>query len=410
MRVLIGIALLASAPEASAQEAGQKILVLPYQPIYRSVAQKKAQTATDLLNKELSQKEGIQVIRGAVSEEKVAASLDEAKKLSSDAERAEGDRRIGEAIDLRRSAIGSMEKNAGAIANAVDYLLAHHHLARALMWAGDDKEANATLEVAARMEPNLDLPSDQFSRLYRKWFKRASEKALRDPPGTLLVKCGLPGAKISLDGREMDVAPVLLKKAIPGKHLITAVVDGVPPAGSIVTIGSKGKDEHVIAFGSTMGGDAVGAVAEAIAQNELPSKAIASAVQAGRDASAQFVVLGGMAKSEAHFRVHTFVIDVAKAAVKPLDVVNFDLDLLTAESDVLRIVRGIQGAVTTFDGTQKDVGKIEESIRAQSTVNEVVAAPSTFDRRKPVGDEKKKERDIFKPLKGGKYIIKDEEE
>jgi hypothetical protein len=409
--ILATAALLLFAPTAQADE-GRKVLVLPYQPIYRSVEQTKAQTATDLLNKELSTKEGMSVVRGAVADEKEAASsLEEANKLQQEADQAEKERRIDDAISLRKKSIESMEKNAAAIADAETYLLAHHLLARSLMWAAQDKEAKDALSIVARMDPNMDLAADQFSRLYRKWFKAAAEEALRLRPATLTVRSTLPGAKISLDGREMDVAPVKLKKAVPGKHLITASIDGVPPAGAIVTIDDKKEGEFTISFAATRGGNAVGHVAEAIAQNELPTKAVQSAVQAGRDASAKYVVVGGMAKADDHFRVHTFVVDVEKSAVKPLEVVKFDLDLLTAESDVLRIVRGIEGSVAQFAGGQNEVKRIEDNLKVQSTVNEVIAAPTFASARTKKADAKKDDkRQIFKPLKESNVKIKDEEE
>jgi hypothetical protein len=409
---VLAATLIAASTDGEAAD-GKKVLVLPYQPIYRSVEQHKASTATELLNKELASKEGMAVIRGAVSGDKAAAaSLDDAAKLSKEADQAEVERRIDDAIALRKKSIESMEKNASAIADASDYLLAHHYLARALMWAAQDKEAKDTLAVAARMDPTLELPGDQFSRLYRRWFKAAADDALKQRPATLTVKSTLPGAKIMLDGREMDVAPVRLKKAVPGKHLISAAIDGVPPAAAIVTIDEKKDGEVTISFGATMGGDAVGRVAESIAQNELSSKAVQSAVQAGKDASAKYVVLGGMAKADDHFRVHTFVIDVEKSSVKPLEVVKFDLDLLTAESDVLRIVRSIEGSVAEFAGGQPEVKKIEDKLKVQSTVNEVIAAPSftTRNDRAKKDDKKDDKRQVFRALKEGKVKIKDEEE
>ena len=48
-------------------------------------------------------------------------------------------------------------------------------------------------------------------------------------PGARLaaaIRLALPGARITLDGRLMDVAPVLLTKAVPGKHLLGATIDG----------------------------------------------------------------------------------------------------------------------------------------------------------------------------------------
>src|SRR5436853_5434469 len=56
-----------SSDEPEAKRDGAKVLVLPYQAIYRSVPQKKLDTATGLLQKELDQIGGLAIVRGAVA-------------------------------------------------------------------------------------------------------------------------------------------------------------------------------------------------------------------------------------------------------------------------------------------------------------------------------------------------------
>lgn len=399
------------APEA--EKTGEKVLVLPYQPIFRSVEQRKVATATNLLNKELQQKDGLVVIRGAVSNGHAteAPTLDEMKAAKKGAEEAEKNRDIVAAIAARKKVIAAYEKSAGAIEEPSDYILAHHQLARAQMWSANDAEAKKTLDTAARMDPAFELPGDQFSRLYRRWFAAAATAALKDKTGELFVKSGLPGAKIYLDGREMDVAPVVLQNTVPGKHLLIAVVEGVPQYGGIVDVKGGKKTTFTVSFGGSVGGDSVGDVADAIAANAMPKDAVKSAVKAGKSAGAKYVVAGGLAKDEDHFNVHTMVVNVDSGAVQHLRVVPFDLELLTAEADVFQIVGAIDESVKAFKGSPA-VATIEKRIRTQSTVNEVDAAPAKIDRRGRIKskDEKDKPRVIFKPLKGGSIIIKDEEE
>lgn len=397
---------------AAAEKSGDKVLVLPYQPIFRSVEQKKVATATNLLNKELGQKDGLVIIRGAVANGSGATppTLDAVKAALAAAEKAEASRDIEAAITARRDVIAQMEKSAGALEDPEDYILAHHQLARALMWAAQDAPAKKVLDEAARMGPSFELPVKEYSRLYRRWFRDIAKKVVDDKRGELFVKSGLPGAKVFLDGREMDVAPVLLQKTVPGKHLLTAMVDGVPTYGGVVDVKSGKKTTFTVSFGGSVGGDSVGDVADAIAANALPSSAVKSAVQAGKAAGAKFVVAGGMAKDEDHFNVHTMVVDVNKASVKHLKVVDFDLELLTAEADVFQIVAAVDEAVKKFDGAPS-LKTIENRIRSQSTINEVDASPAKVERRrKKVKTDKDGKRRVFKPLKGGSIIIKDEEE
>jgi len=145
------------------------VLVLPYEGVYRSVPQEMLDAATRLLQKEMDAQDGLQVIRGAVAGVDVEVpSLEPAKGASAGADEAETARDVAAAITRRQSAIAAFEKNAGALEDALPYVQAHHELARTQMLAGDDAAAKATIEVAARLAPVLDLDPRRFPRLYRR--------------------------------------------------------------------------------------------------------------------------------------------------------------------------------------------------------------------------------------------------
>lgn len=412
-------------PAAAAQQGGTSpqvvktgplVLVLPFQPIYRSVPQAKIQMANELLAKELNQKDTINVLRGGVAKggsEARGPTLEAAQKLGEEAARAEATHDGAKAIELRRRVLEELEKNAPA-ADPDTFVGAHHLLARAYMWSGQDEKAQELIETAARMRPGFTLPPGDYSRLYRKWARKAAEKVMAEKPTELLVKSGLPGAAITLDGRPMDVAPVLLEKVVPGRHLLGARVEGVPPYAKVIDVKPGKRSEVMVAFDDITGGSAVGAVSDAIAENAIPRKAVESAAQAGKEAGAAFVVTGALVKDNDRFHVHTYVVDVAKVQIKALDVVDFDLEMLTSESDVLRVVQNINATVSGFGSGESSVPMIEKRARAQTTVNQVSAAPTITaeDVRRPgeVAKTKEDKRPIFKPLKGTKVEIKDEEE
>ncbi len=412
--------LLVTPAQATESNEGKKtkVLILPYQPIFLSVPQKTVQKATKLLNKELGQKETLEVVRGAVSDNATGGpSLEEAQKLLKEAAKLEAEREISAAITARQKALKLMKDNASAIKDANDFLVATHELARALMWAARDKEAASLIDQAARMAPNFKPEPQNFSRYYRKKFNKAAQKAVRSKPGKLMVKSALPGAKIFLDGREMEIAPVLLRGAVPGRHLLTARLEGVPQAAAFVDIKAGKQTEVTMRFGNTRGGAEVGQVAEAIADNKISSKAFTSAVKAGKSAGADFVVAGALSKAEDHYRVHTYVINVAKGAMQKMDEVKFDLDMLTAESDVLRVVRGVEESLGKFSGSMKQLATIEKRMRRpRSVVNRALARPEFVatnsgknnGRRGPLKAGGRKA--VLKPLKGSRIQIKDEED
>ncbi len=400
----------AAAPKPNAT----RILVLPYQAIYRSVPQKKLASASDLLFKELGQKEDVAIVKGAVNTdgEQKGPSLDTAKVALAEAEKAEGDKRIDDAIAHWQKGILAMEANAAAVADASEYIAAHHRLARAFMWSGRDKEAQDTLAVVARMSPAFELPKAEFSRLYRRWHTEATNAFAKDKPGQITVSSALPGAKVSIDGRAMpETAPLLLDKVVPGKHLVRVEVPEVTPFGAVVTVTAGGNAQLRATFGNTLGGSSVGQVTDAIAENALPTPAVDSAAAAGKAADAKFVILGAMAKDEDKFRVHTFAVEVATGKIAKLDAIAFDLDLLTAEADVLKIANAVHGAIAAFPAGERAIAQVEPRIRSQSTVTKVDASPEMVARAGEAGPKKDKgPRQVLKALKGGTVKIKDEED
>ena len=398
----------------AAQPAGVPLLVLPYQPILRSVKQAKAQQATEYLTKELSNTDGLTVMQGGVATDQASeASLDAAVALQKKADDAEKNKNIAEAIKLHRQAIAEFEKNAAAMTDIAVYIQAHHRLARAMMWSGDDAAAKAMIDMAARLDPTAELKADMYSRLYRRWFTETAQKVVRDRPGDLLVKSVLPGASIELDGREMNVAPVLINRVLPGKHLLIAKVEGVPPFGAVVNVKSQKKTEFVVNFAGVLGGVEVGDVADAIAQNGLPKTAVQKAVAAGKNAGARFVVAGGLASDRVgnDLNVYTFVVNVKGGQVKALNPVDFDSEMLTAESDVIRVVRQVDAAVKGFDASAQMIAMIEKRTAgfATTTLNQVNGAPPRRSQRAQ-RQRKNGPRKVFKALEGGTIRIKDEEE
>lgn len=393
-----------------AAPAGPTVLVLPYQPIFRTVEQEKALKVTKYLDDAIT--EDLNVIRGGIADENAKSpSLEAASAAQKAASEAEARKDIEAAIAKRREVLAAMEANASALDDADQYVDALHHLARALMWAGQDAEAKAVMADAARMSPSFKLEPSDFSRLYRKWFLDIAKKVVKEKPGELLVKSVLPGATILLDGREMDVAPVLLQKAVPGKHLLGAQVQGVPPYKAIVEVKPGQKTDFRVTFGGTVGGAEVGEVTEAISTNSVSKAAVKAAVQAGKNAGADFVVAGGMSRGENNFKTHTFVVDVKSGKMQPLEVVDLDFELLTAEADIIRVARMVEDAMKSFSAPKPMIAMIDARVSGKTTINTVDARPDTSvlsGRRTTKSRSKDGKRRVFRAIKGGKIKIKED--
>ncbi|MBI2372385.1 MAG: PEGA domain-containing protein [Deltaproteobacteria bacterium] len=392
------------------EETGTKVLVLPYQAIYRSVPQERLDEATRLLQSELDRRDGVIVVKGAQAQNAAAPTLDVARQATSEADKAEAEKRADDAVREREAAVAAYDASPSAIEAFDEYLTALHALARAHTLRGDDDRAKATIEVAARMVPTFLPPATSYSRIHRRWSEAIGKKVPGELPGELLVNSALPGAQIWLDGRSMEVAPVLIQKVLPGKHVVRATVEGVPAFGAIVTVQPGKKTELLATFSGTAGGDSVGRVTDAISINALPPEAILSAATAGKDSGAAFVVFGAMAKAENRYTLHTYVVSVAEAKLSALEVASFDLDMLTAESDVLKIVRAANGRIESFTKPEPSVAKIEPKLRPESTIKTVSGAPQVYGAPAQIkGPIRTTPRGPIRSLSGSTVEIKDEE-
>jgi tetratricopeptide (TPR) repeat protein len=400
-------------PPAGAAPTRAKVLVLPFQAVFRSVDQKKLNRATEYLFKELGQKNDVEIVRGAAggAAEGAGPSLAGAEQAVAAAEAHEKERRYDQAIAEWQKAVAAFEANAPAITTPAPYYEAQLRLARAYFTVAKDKESDATLEVVMRMAPGHELARTTYSRLFRKNAKRHADKVLAEKPGKLLVKSALPGANVTLDGRPMQVAPVLLDRVVPGKHLVVATVPGVPPFGAFVVVESGKQAEVRSSFAGTVGGSSVGKVADALSENTLAKDTVEAAAAAGKEAGAAFVTFGAMAAEDDGFRVHTFVVDVGTKKVHAIEKQKFDLELLTAESEVLRIVNAMRATYGAFPASAvAQVGTVDGSIKTASVVTTVDASPSVTTAATAAKGPAKADgpRRVIKTAKDNGVKIKDE--
>ena len=399
----------------NAAEASTRILLVPALPIYRAVEQAKADTVTDLFAKELEATGGLVVVRAGVAKTESAPSdASVIQTLRAEAGAKEQDNDIMAAIAARERVIEKMLEHAEAQAGDGDLVLAFHELGRAQMWAGHDADAHATLLQAARMNPSFAVPPTQFSRLYQAWFARATTEAGALKRGQLVVRSVIPGARIALDGRTLGVAPIHINDVISGKHFISAIGEGVQSIAQSVEIAPGDVTEFVATFGETVGGRSVGPLSDAVMDNQISAKTVADAVAAGKQEDASFVALAGITKDEERMKVHGYVVDVEAARISPLEVVALDLDLLTAESDVLRIVRALSKQIRERAEGAKEIGNIDPRAIRANIVSEV-SARRTESGTERAGRAGKKgnprgQREVYGPLNRGSVSIKDDDE
>jgi len=215
-------------------------------------------------------------------------------------------------------------------------------------------------------------------REWRKWVdttlgERLTLEVVLEPEaaatGTLMVTSNAPGARVSVDGKEMGVAPVLAPKLAPGAHRVEVAADGYHPDSVTVRVQGGVALKVVVALEPT--------------EAALASKA--GTMQVITEPAGAEVLVDGMSQGPAPVKVVGLASGVhlaeareegyqdaeARAEVKAGEVVTVKLTLkekvIAPRTGSIRVESAVKGARVFVDG--KEVGS------APRTVQGVLAGP-----------------------------------
>jgi tetratricopeptide (TPR) repeat protein len=330
-----------------------KVLVLPYQPMGKSVPPELTEQATVVIAKEMAQG-GLTIIRADDVAEAAAkptatrrtqdaptgdpAAGNKAEELISRAKDFVEESEFNKAIKELKDAVRLLEENGDAVADLRLLPEAYLQLGVAHFRNGDEDEADEMLNKAVHLDPERTLDAADYPPIFIRVFDRARFNVLRRPRAMIEVKAS-KGAQVLFDGRNMGKAPVHLKEALPGNHWIRVERPGEPV--QVKKISVKGSRTIVVEFegGESSGADAspgVG-VLGAIAGNELGKDQVAQLKAAGSRAGADFVMIGGIFKTDTAWNLRTLYISVKDGSVGRLADIAFDLDMLSAEIEVYKL-------------------------------------------------------------------------
>ncbi|MCK6549494.1 PEGA domain-containing protein, partial [Myxococcota bacterium] len=354
-RALAAAALVAGCFIAPSTGFAAKVLVLPYQPMGKGVPQDLAEQATVVITKEMAQG-GLTVIQAddvgesapKPAPEKTKGPTDaptgdpnagkKAEDLLAKAKEAMDDSEFAGAIKHLRAAVKLLEDNGDAVPDLRVLSEAYLQLGVAHFRNGDEDDGDDMLNKAVHLDPDRKLEASDYPPIFIRVYERARFNVLRRPRASIEVKAA-KGAQVLFDGRNAGKAPVLLKDALPGNHWIRIERPGEPVQVKKVAIKS-GRTVTIEFDGS--GADkpeaapAVG-VLGAIAQNELTKDHVAQIKAAGARAGADFVMVGGIYKTDTAYMIRTVYVASKDGTVGRLADIAFDLDMLSAEVEVYKL-------------------------------------------------------------------------
>lgn len=342
-----------------------KVLVLPYQCMGKGVPTDLAEQATVVITKEIAQGE-LTVIRAddvADSGDKPAAPKDrrsadaptgdpaagaKAEELIARAKEAMEESEFGAAVKHLKAAVKLLEENGDAVADLRLLPEAYLQLGVAHFRDGNEDEGDDMLNKAVHLDPDRKLDPADYPPLFIRVFDRARFNVLRRPRANIEVKAA-KGAQVLLDGRNMGKAPIVLKDALPGNHWIRVERPGAEV--QVKKISVKGSRTVVVELDGGEGeapqeGSSVG-VLGAIAQNEVTRDHLSQLKAAGARAGADFVMFGGIYKTDTAYNIRTAYVAVADGTMGRLVDIAFDLDMLSAEIEVYKLAEDARAQATS---------------------------------------------------------------
>lgn len=396
---------LAGAPSIA---SAAKILVLPYQCLGKGVPPDLAEQATVVITKEMAQG-GLTIIRADdVAEEatkketgtrRVAdapvgdpSAGTKAEELIAKGKEAVEQEETGAAIRDLKNAVRLLEENGDAVPDLRLLSEAYLQLGIAFFRDGNEDQGDEMLSKAVHLTPDREISDKEYPNLFVTVYNRARFNVLRRPRATIEVKA-TKGAQVLFDGRNMGKAPLILKEALPGNHWIRVERPG--EAVQVKKIAVKANRTMSVEFeGASEGGAEATAsvgVLGAIQGNELGRDHLGQLKAAGSRAGADYVMLGGIYKTDTAYLIRTAYIAVKDGSVGRLADIAFDLDMLSAEIEVYKLAEDAKkqanGGLTNATNEDRFVVAPQFKVKAaaggrapskeETKVAQVIAAPPT---------------------------------
>ena len=321
------------------------VVVAPYAPLH-GVSGALAARVTALVTGELSGRDSLRLTEATGSSKKIARAAPDFGPVLSRARAALGEgrdlslqKKPAQAANVLALAVAALASRPGAIDAEGGKLLAElmESLAVERMASSDEDGADAAVAALVRLAPDRAAPVGSFPAGFLREFKTVQRRTLGQTRGTIRVSAarGSGQAHVSLDGRPLHAAPVLIKDVPPGDHFLRVERGGEIWAERVSVLAGA---EVAIApqLGDRLPGPA-GDLLAALQTGELDRAALAKAGKLAKAARAEAVIFGAVARQGDGFTVRSFAYFARSGRLLQLAVMSLDGELLGGSLEVLRV-------------------------------------------------------------------------
>jgi hypothetical protein len=335
-----------------------KVLVVPFQPLDEGMPDDLGEQTTAVVARELANGDltvqraddlGAAPARAPRPEKPADAPRGDpsagakAEALISQAKESVDDADLEKAAKSLEKAVKLLEDNADALPDL--RLLPEAYLQAGVVYFQDGREddGDELLNKAVHLDPERRLDPADYPPVFIRVYDRARFNVLRRPRARIEVKAP-QGSSVFLDGRNVGKAPVNLEEALPGVHWIRVERPGEPVL--VRKVDARSKQTTVVELGAPAAPADEAPAADAaagIAANQVAAEHVAQLRAAGTKAGADLVLFGGIYRTDTAYEVRTALLSVKDGAVGKVQAVSFDLDFLTAELEVFKLVSDVKG-------------------------------------------------------------------
>ncbi len=364
-----------------------KIYVFPYQPVFKGVPKEVTSQAGDLLKNEIKQSSEVQLQKGPIFIPEAVAS--EVKPLS--------DKDLKKAVKLyqkgvkqyeslqlqkaRKSFTAALKKYESSLALLKDF----NPVVETLLMLSvcnyrldKENEGAKMLVKVIRLRPDLVLDPAKYPPMFRNTMKSIRKRLLRKTRGELEVVANSDGATVFFDGKKVGTSPLLLKDLVPGEHYLRVEKDGLQTFASKVMIMPTKKVRIAAVLGGVKKATGpLGQIAEGLRSNTISPAVLKTIRKQGKEIGADFVVVGGIAKVGQNYKIGSYLVNVKKATVCPMQKIEFDPDLLGASVEVFNMASDMVKKIEGCPKPQKAPFRVvQTAVKKKTSIKAVAVGPA----------------------------------
>lgn len=259
------------------------------------------------------------------------------------------------AVKQLQAALELYEEGIASV-NEIDALaLTLGYLGAASFALGYDGDAKDWYRRLIALQPDAE-PLDSYPEPTKVFFEATKKKLLTKKRGALRISTEPAGATVRVDGREVGVSPVTVKKLVRGHHYVQATDDAAGLAGKRVKVkGGKTKDVELplskeVGPEPAQAADAtlVAKLVELARDNDLRHEFKETSAAIASQTRADCVVVGYIRPQGNTFVLTPFLYGVDARQVAALDQFRFRAELAAVSVEATRFAAAAEAACVDF--------------------------------------------------------------